>query len=149
VLGVRATKEKERNGKGLSQRSSRVTKTGRGKGGDAVICHGGGELSLGGSSGRKGEGRGKRREARRGEARATLGLGATRVGEGSRRWRGAAGNGGRRCCSRGAEGRGAEQGSRGAPEEEEEGRGSEGPLWNFQKSKGLLCEVKFPTDPEL
>jgi hypothetical protein len=43
-----------------------------------------------------------------------------------------------------------QQRSRGAkqvPEEEEEGRGSEGPRWNFQKSPGLLCEVKFPTDP--
>jgi hypothetical protein len=124
-------KEKERNRKGLSQRSSRVTKSGRGKGGYAGICHGGGELSFSGSSGRKGEGRGKRQEARRGEARAALGLGATRGGEGSRRWRGAAGNDGRRCCSRGAEGRGVEQGSRGAPEEEEEGRVSKGPRWNF------------------
>jgi hypothetical protein len=35
------------------------------------------------------------------------------------------------------------------PEEEEEGRGSEGPRWNFQKSQGLICEIKFPTDPEL
>jgi hypothetical protein len=62
----------------------------------------------------------------------------------SRRWRGAAENGGWRRSSRGAE-----EGNRGMPEEEEEGRGSEGPRWNFQKSQGLICEIKFPTDPEL
>jgi hypothetical protein len=35
------------------------------------------------------------------------------------------------------------------PEEEEEGRESEGPLWNFQKSQGLHCKLNFPTDPKL
>jgi hypothetical protein len=66
---------------------------------------------------------------------------------------GAGGGAGERLERRGAvltlaaekQSRGAEQ----APEEEEEGRGSEGPCWNFPKSQGLLCEVKFPTDPEL
>jgi hypothetical protein len=50
-----------------------------------------------GSSGRRGEWRGKRGEARRGEARAALELGATRGGEtqqemarGGRKWRAAA-----------------------------------------------------------
>jgi hypothetical protein len=46
----------------------------------------------------------------------------------------------------------AEKQSRGVehvPEEEEEGRGSEGPRWNLQKPQGLLCKLDFPTDPKL
>jgi hypothetical protein len=42
------------------------------------------------------------------------------------------------------------QRSRGAgqvPEEEEEGRGSEGLPWNLQKSQGPHCKLNFPTDP--
>jgi hypothetical protein len=62
--------------------------------------------------------------------------------EHGRRWRGTAGNSGRRCC-RGSEGR-AEH----VPEEEEEGRRSEGPRWKLQKPQGLHCKQNFSTDPK-
>jgi hypothetical protein len=63
---------------------------GEGRGGNAGICHGGGELSLGGSSGRRGEGRGKRAGGQKRGARAALGLGID-----AWRWRTAGGGEGR------------------------------------------------------
>jgi hypothetical protein len=53
-------KGKREEWEGLEPKELMVTKAGRGKGGDTGICHGGSELSLGGSLGRRGEGRGKR-----------------------------------------------------------------------------------------
>jgi hypothetical protein len=40
-----------------------------------------------------------------------------------------------------------EQRNRGVPEEED--GGSEGSLWNFQKTQGPFCKVKFPTKQKL
>jgi hypothetical protein len=60
---------------GLEPEELAVTISGRGKGGDAGICHGDGELSLGGSSGRREERRGKRAGGQKRGARAALGLG--------------------------------------------------------------------------
>jgi hypothetical protein len=85
-------------------------------------------VAFGGSSGRKGEWRGKRGEARRGEARAALELGATRGGEaqqevarGGQKWQAAA----------------LQQRSRaGAPEEEERG-GSRDSFAKIEKSRDL------------
>jgi hypothetical protein len=48
---------------------------GEGRGGNASIWHGGGELSIGGSSGRRGEGRVKLAGGQKRGARAALGLG--------------------------------------------------------------------------
>jgi hypothetical protein len=48
---------------------------GEGKEGNAGICHSGGELSLGGSLGRRGEGLVKRAGGQKRGARAALGLG--------------------------------------------------------------------------
>jgi hypothetical protein len=74
------------------------------------------------------------RESQGGELEQRSGWGTTRGGDGSRRWR----RGGS-----GAAVSGADTGGRGAsgeaeeaehvPEEEEEGRGSEGPRWKLQK----------------
>jgi hypothetical protein len=59
-----------------------------------------------------------------GDARAVLGLGTTRGGDGSRRWR----RGGAGAVVSGADGwRQRSRGQSRVPEEEEEGRGSEGP----------------------
>jgi hypothetical protein len=55
VHGSRKREEWE----GLEPEELAVTISGRGKGGDAGICHGDGELSLSGSSGRREERRGK------------------------------------------------------------------------------------------
>jgi hypothetical protein len=82
------------------------------------------------------------REGQGGGARAVAGVQVMRGAAGSWRWRGAAGNGGRRRYSRGAE----EQ-SR-APEEEEEERGSEGLICKNRKIQGPHCKLKFPTDPK-
>jgi hypothetical protein len=35
------------------------------------------------------------------------------------------------------------------PEEEDEGRRSEGPYWYLQKSQELHCKLNFRTDPKL
>jgi hypothetical protein len=85
-------------------------------------------------------------EANGGDARAVLELGMTRGGDGSRRWR----QGGAGVAVSGADGRRQRsRGQRRVPEEEEEGRGSEGPHYNLQKSQGLHCKQNFSTDPKL
>jgi hypothetical protein len=79
-----------------------------------------------------------------------VGLGTTRGGDDSRRWRrggsGAAVSGAD-TSSRGAVGEAG--GAEHVPEEEEEGRGSEGSLYNFQKSQGLHYKLNFPSDRKL
>jgi hypothetical protein len=65
--------------------------------------------------------------------------------KGSKRWRGAAGNGGRRRCSRGAEG---QRGRAGVLEEEEREEGSEGLVCKNREVQGPHCKLKFPSDPK-
>jgi hypothetical protein len=65
----------------------------------------------------------------------------------SRRCRGAAGNGGGGAATeKQSRGQRAEQGCQ---RKKKERRGFEGPLWNFQKSQGPFCKVKFPTNLRL
>jgi hypothetical protein len=88
-------------------------------------------------------------EASGGDARAVLGLGMTRGGNGSRRW--CWGGSGAAVSSADTSGRGTAGEAGGAEHvpEEEEGRGSEGPRWNLQKPQGLLYKLDFPTDTKL
>jgi hypothetical protein len=83
VLGARGARGKrKRRGMGrLEPKRLTATKKERGEGVGASICHGSGGMSFDRSSGTRGEGRGKRGEARRREARAALELGAMRGGE--------------------------------------------------------------------
>jgi hypothetical protein len=46
-------------------------------------------------------------------------------------------------------GRGQSRGAEQALEEEEEGKGSEGPSWNLQKPQGSHCKLNFPTNLKL
>jgi hypothetical protein len=65
----------------------------------------------------------------------------------NRRCRGAAGyGGGGAAIEKQRRGQRAEQGCQ---RKKKERRGSEGPLWNFQKSEGPFCKVKFPTNLRL
>jgi hypothetical protein len=87
------------------------------------------------------------RESQGGGARAVLELETTRGGDGSRRWR-RGGSGAAVSCAD-TSGRGAAGEAGELPEEEEEGRKSEGPRWKLQKPQGLHCKQNFPTDPKL
>jgi hypothetical protein len=122
-----------------------ATKTGRGKEGDTGICHGDGELSLGGSSGRRGEGRVKRAGGQKRGARAVLGLGIDA-------WRWSTAGGGEGWPEMAGGGAAEEQRQSRAehvPEEEEEGRRSEGPRWKLQNLRDFTINRIFPTDPKL
>jgi hypothetical protein len=98
-------------------------------------------VALGESSGRREKWRGKRREARREEARAALELGATRGGEGQqqvargdRKWQAAV------LQQRSI---GAEQGCQ---RKKKERRGSKGLVCKNREVQGPHCKLKFPTD---
>jgi hypothetical protein len=85
------------------------------------------------------------REGQGGGARAVVGVQVTRGVCPSRRWR----RGEARAAMSGSDDR--RQRSRGAvqvPEEEEEGKGSEGLVCKNRKIQGPHCELKFPTDPK-
>jgi hypothetical protein len=111
----------------------------RGKGGDASIYHGDGELSLGGSSDRRGEGRVKRTGGQKRGARAALGLGIDA-------WRWSMAGGGEEWPGTAGGGSGEEQKSRTehVPEEEDKGRRSEGPCWKLQNLRDFTVNYIFP-----
>jgi hypothetical protein len=56
-------------------------------------------------------------------------------------WGSGADTGGRRAAGEAGE-------TKHVPEEEDEGRRSEGPRWYLQKSQGLHYKLNFPTDPK-
>jgi hypothetical protein len=116
----------------------------KGRGAGTSARHGGDEVVAGWRSGWRGaRGKGQRGGKQgRGRGRATRGACP------SRRWR----RGGTGVAVSGADGRrqrGRGRAGEQTPEEEEEGKGSEGPYWNLQKPQGSHCKLNFPTDPKL
>jgi hypothetical protein len=68
----------------------------------------------------------------------------------NRRWRrGGTGAAVSSADGRQQRGRGQSRGAEQAPEEEEEGKGSEGRSWNLQKPQRSHCKLNFTTDPKL
>jgi hypothetical protein len=133
-----AAKEKERNGKGLSRRSSRQLRRSKGREEAPAFAmavarwHSAGARA-GGENGVASAGRPEERRLGR---RSSWGR---RVEvKSSRRWRGAAGNGGQQRCSTGAE-QGRQRKKRG---------GSEGLVCKNKEVQGPHCKLKFPTDPK-
>jgi hypothetical protein len=105
------------------KREGREVDTGAERGGDDVVA--------GGGSG----GHGTREIGQQGRARAAADVHATRGEGGSRRWSGSEqlNSSGEVLCTSGSE----EQGSRGVPEEEGRGKGSEGLMCKTRKSRDL------------
>jgi hypothetical protein len=113
-----------------------ATKAGRGKGGDAGLCHGGGELSLDGSSGRRGEGRGKHAGGQKRGARAALWLEIDA-------WRWSTAGGGERRPEMVGGGAAAEE-QRRCQRRKERGGGPRGLVGNCKSFKDFTVNRNFP-----
>jgi hypothetical protein len=141
-LRVRTAKEKEvEMDQVLSSGTARQKRKGREV--DAGAEHGGDDVAASGGSG----GRGARETGQQGRKQDQDRGRVTRGGRPCRRWSGSGGTATAGGDALHRRQRGQSRGAEDARGRRKEG-GSEGSAWNFQKSQGPYCKVRFPANPK-